>query len=189
MTQKNGGRVSRMGKEDMHVDDMVNFMSLLEPELPITQELDKWGSKYKSQKSHMVKWFYYQPVGGGSGKAFSYTRKVGNESSRVTYERFMNPGGLLWMAEAFGEEQDTLRKAVAAAIEAEKDNYRKRCIAFRKVIPFDRILELFVNPAGWRYDERLLPIIRFDEECNGAPYIDIEHENTLQEILDDEGCL
>lgn len=183
-----------MPKPDIHVLDMVGFMEYLEPVPPVTAEysvtrrLSKIAAEYKArggtQKSHMIGWFAQQPTK-GSG---AYTRRRGNESSRMAYDRFLNHYGLLWMAEAFGESEDALREAMDAAIAAEKIDYRLRCNEFRRIIPFDRIIELFLRPDGWRYDSRIFPLLDFDEET-GAPFVSEEHEDALAEVLRSEHCL
>lgn len=173
-TDKKGS--SSKNKADIHVQDMFYFMSYLQPHPPINNKLDCWGSRYPSQKGHMLGWFESQPIGTNQkAKAFAYERQTGNESSRTAYNRFLNPGGLLWMAEAFGENEDTLRKAVVASVEAEKINYRSRCSAFRKVIPFDRIVELLTHPEGWLYDPSILPMLEFDPQ-SGLPVLKKEFE-------------
>lgn len=177
---------------DVHVDDLVEFMLYLEPEPPITTDYCKrrtWKGKkpvdvalYQSQKAHMCLWFDGQPTQG----AGEYSRSKGNESSRVTYDRFMNPYGLLWMAEAFGESEDRLRVAMEAALN--EKNHRNRCNAFRRIIPFDRLLELFVEPGRWRYDVDVKPLLEFDGETN-APYVPEENDMAFMEILKKEKCI
>lgn len=175
------------GKPDLHVEEMFEVLSMLEPHPPITSELDCWESQYPSQKGHLLDWFLCQPIGGGTGEAFTYTRKKGNESTRTAYNRFMNPGGLLWLAEALGENENTLREAVAAAKKAEEGNFRARCTAFRKVIPFERIVELIKQPKGWLYCPAILPMLDYDEE-NGQPFIKDEYADSPEynKIIDDE---
>ena len=148
--------------DDIHVPEFAEYLNFLEPEPPFTKELDIWGCKYPSQKIHIYDWLECQAktIDG------AYGRKKPNESSKHMYNRFLNPGGLIWIADVLGEGEETLRQATAAAIEAEKTNYRGRCIAFRKVIPWDRILELFSNALKWRYDEKMLPLITFDSTTN-----------------------
>lgn len=175
--KKNSASKNRV---DIHVQDMFNFMSYLQPHPPINSELDCWGSDFPSQKGHMLGWFESQPIGTGhKAKAFAYERQTGNESSRTAYNRFLNPGGLLWMAEVFGESENALRKAVEASVEAEKINYRSRCTAFRKVIPFERIVELLKQPAGWLYDPDIFPMLEFDKE-SGLPSLKKEFEASAE---------
>lgn len=145
-------------KRDMHTDEMCEALSYLEPIPPIVRELDKWGSTYQTQKAHMIAWFATQSTK-GSG---AYSRAKPNESARAAYNRMKNPGGLLWIAAALGEDERALREAAEAASEG--------CKAFRAVIPFDRIMELAEQPKKWRIDKTLLEYIEIDPE-NGWPSI------------------
>lgn len=147
---------------DIHVLEFAKYLSFLEPEPPLTKELDIWGCNQPSQKIHIFDWLEQQTqVSGGA-----YGRTVPNVSSKYMYNHFLNPGGLIWIADVLGESEDRLRNATAAAIEAEKINYRGRCSAFRKVISWDRIMELFSDTGKWRYDEKMLPLITIDPTTN-----------------------
>lgn len=163
---------------DINIYDMIEIMAFMVPEPPVTKEIDLWGTVAKDQKGHMIGWCSSQPT---KGKG-AYSRSKGNESTRTMYNRFLNPGGLLWMAEVLGENEAVLRKAVKAAADAEKVNYRNRCTAFREVIPFDRIMELVDNPDGWMIDKRVLPLLEFDAET-GQPYLREDCEEELERIL------
>ena len=147
--------------EDIHVEKMVDYLVFLDPMPPITKELDKWGSRYQSQKVHMCLWLEWQlEVYHGA-----YGREKPNSSTKTTYNRFQNPGGLLWMAEVLGEEEETLRKAVAAAVEAQekaaKYDGKSRCKAFREVIPWERIGELLDQPEKWHIDPAMKNVVDF----------------------------
>lgn len=133
---------------DLGVEKFACILQYLDPMPPVTKELDKWGSRYPSQKAHMIAWFSSQ-VTTGSG---AYTRKQGNFSSIEAYNRLLNPGALIWIADALGESPEAIQRATEAAIEAEKINYRGRCSAFREVIPWARIDELIHDPPGWKID-------------------------------------
>ena len=167
-----------LNEVDLNIYDMIEIMSFLEPNPPITKALDKWGTVGTDQKGHMLGWCSAQPT---KGKG-AYSRSKGNESTRIMYNRFLNPGGLLWMAEALGAKEQTLRQAVDAAIAAEKTDYRNRCKAFREVISFDDIVDLINEPQGWLIDERIVPLLDFDDET-GQPYLKEECEDALEEIL------
>lgn len=170
-----------MIRGDIHVHDMMEIMSFLEPKPPVTTALDRWSIRDHTQKDHMMWWMYDQPT---ASKGGAYSRRKGNESTRTAYNRFLNPGGLLWMAEALGERKERLIEALKAAIDAEKTNYRLRCIAFRKIIPFERILELLNHPESWRYDKRVKPLLDFDEE--GQPFISDGKEERYMDIVESE---
>ncbi len=77
------------------------------------------------------------------------------------------------MAEVLGEDEETLRKAVEAAIEAEKaarkGDGRSRCAAFRRAIPWPRIIELFHNAKGWMFKPGIKPLVMFG--ASGYPII------------------
>ena len=128
--------------EDMDVLECAKYLSYLEPMPPVTAELDKWKSQYTSQKIHMWRWLEWQTHAYDG----AYGRNKPNFSTKNTYNRLQNPGCLLWMAEVLGEDEAVLRKAVSAAIEAEKGSNKNigksRCAAFREVIPWKRIAEL-----------------------------------------------
>ena len=170
--------------------DCARYFSLLEPMPPVTAELDKWLPKryYKSQKIHMMRWLRGQlEVHGGA-----YGRRMANHSTKVMYNRFQNPGGLLWMAEVLGEDEDTLRRAVAAAVEAEKvaakGDAKSRCAAFRKVIPWERIAELLNDWNSWRFDPRMEPLIVIDDRTE-YPAIAPGKRKKYQAALIDEAQL
>ena len=155
---------------DVHVDTLSLYFSFLEPEPPLTKELDKWGIKqYPSQKIHMVEWLQEQLVTHGG----AYGRTKNNDSSKTMYNRFQNPGGLLWIAEVLGEKEENLRKAFSAAEEAQrtaaKYDGKSRCAAFRSVIPWERICELLQAPENWLYDPQMKDVIEFDK--SGFPSI------------------
>lgn len=76
------------------------------------------------------------------------------------------------MAEGFGVEETALRKAVDAAVEAGKVNYRNRCTAFREVVPFDVVMDAFNNPQGWKLDSYIATLLWYDD--NGFPNISPE---------------
>ena len=59
------------------------------------------------------------------------------------------------MAAVLGADEGKIEKATAAAIEAEKINYRKRCTAFRELFPFEEIMRLMEKPEQWQYDPAL----------------------------------
>ncbi len=138
--------------EDMDVVTCAKYLMFLDPMPPVTAELDEWGSRYPSQKTHMFRWLNWQTqVYKGD-----YGRSKPNHSTKTTYNRFQNPGGLLWMAEALGEDEAVVRQAISAAKEAEKKaakgDGKSRCKAFREVIPWERIGELLDKPEKWRID-------------------------------------
>lgn len=141
---------------DLSVDKFAYILQMLDPWPCVTLELVEESKYHKSQKQHMVGWFYSQSTTGEKG----FKRKKANTSSKETYNKLMSAKAMLWIAEALGEQEETLRKAYQAAEDAQKINYRGRCTAFRSVIPWDRIDELLHDPKGWRLDPALKGIIK-----------------------------
>lgn len=131
--------------KDIPVSGFAETMTILEKDLPVTNTYGRPGpgAWYTCQKEHMIDWFLSQQTN-GAGK---YTRKTPNQSSRAAYNHLVCLGALIWMAEALGEDPKILREAAAAATAV--TGVRAQCAAFRKLIPFDRILELYQSPEGW----------------------------------------
>ena len=94
------------------------------------------GVTYDYEQLHMCVWFSGQ-VTLGKG---NYSRRVPNHSSKVTYNRLLNPYSLLWICTVLGEDTDIIRKA-ADEMES-KDSFAGKCGVVRKYVPFSRIFEL-----------------------------------------------
>lgn len=167
---------------DIDVMAFARYLSFLEPMPPITKTLDQWGSSYPSQKIHVCDWLSHQSMEGGKG---AYSRAKANCSAKAMYNRFLNPGGLLWIAEALGEGERVLRAAVEAAIRAEAVDYRARCKAFRSVLPWGRIMELLADYEQWRYDAKIAPLLALDYKT-GLPIIKDGCRAKYQKIIDRE---
>ena len=131
---------------DISVEKLAIIFEFLDPMPPVTSELVPSTKRRKNQKGHMYWWFLSQNT---TGKG-AYSRIRGNNSSESTYNRLQTAKGMLWIAEALGEDETALRQAFTAA-EAE-DNARAACAAFREVIPWERISALIHDPSGWRID-------------------------------------
>lgn len=99
----------------------------------VHDSLDKTG---RTEREHMVEWFRANETK-GSG---SYSRESPNKSARRCYNSLMNAGSLLWIAEAVGMDELTVRQAYEAAIAA--GDYRRACGAIRKIITWDMIYAL-----------------------------------------------
>lgn len=69
----------------------------------------------------MVEWFRANETK-GSG---SYSREIPNKSARRCYNSLMNEASLLWIAEAVGVDELTVRQAFEAAVAA--SDYRREC--------------------------------------------------------------
>lgn len=93
---------------------------------------DKTGS---TEREHMVDWFQKNETLGSS----SYSRKSPNKSACICYNRLMNAASLLWIAEAVGVDESTIKQAYEAAVAA--GDYRRACSAIRKIIPWDMIYD------------------------------------------------
>lgn len=165
---------------DINVVECSKMLLLLDPVPPVTVRLDKWGSPYTSQKEHMCRWLNDQT------KVFkgAYGRENSNTSTRTAYNRFMNPGGLLWLAEVLGEKETNLKAAIEAAVKEEKKNVRGRCAAFREVISFGRILYLYNSPEAWLYDPKLKRYLQLNPA--GIPEIIPEKRKQALKIIEKE---
>lgn len=166
---------------DIDVMELARCLLLLEPLPPITQELDRWGSHYPSQKVHICEWLNSQAIVSKG----AYGREKANSSAKAMYNRFLNPGGLLWIAEVLGERESILRAAADAAIKAERRDYRERCKAFRAVIKWERIMQLYSDYENWLYDPKLLPMIALDYKTQ-MPVIKEGYRLKFQKILEKE---
>ncbi|WP_232715209.1 hypothetical protein [Gordonia metallireducens] len=105
---------------------------------PITDAFEAGGNGrawYTSQQEHLAGWLY------GYNGPGAYNRANPSTSSKSFYNRFRCAAGLLWLAEALGEDEIQLRNGVNAIRNA-GSNPSSQCGAFRKVVPWTRILEL-----------------------------------------------
>ena len=94
---------------------------------------DKTG---RTEREHMVSWFRANETK-GSGH---YSRQNPNQSARRCYNSLLNAASLLWIAEAVGIDELTVRRAYEAAVAA--GDYRRACGAIRKIITWDMIYAL-----------------------------------------------
>lgn len=154
-----------MKKGDISVNEFTEMLLYLEPHPALTERLHRWRKPYTSEKAHMCLWFGSQETT-GSG---NYTRSAPNSSARITYDRLLCPGAMLWIAEVLGEGPDRLHAAAQAARVAEKKNWRDRGNGFREVIPFDRIYQLYQHPERWIYDKQLASYMRFGDDGYPIP--------------------
>ena len=90
---------------------------------------------YRSQKEHLCGWFA-EISGPGA-----YNRQSRNWDVKAAYNHFQCTAGLLWLAEALGEDPNTVREAVEAAQRAPRRG-GSQCAAVRRVIPWERVEEL-----------------------------------------------
>ena len=129
---------------DMPIQSLLDAILSLDPFPPLTvetslahPELELGLAKYPSQKAGAIKWL----------QGLIKRKKT---SGREAYNEKRNLLCLLWLAEALGETQGTLKKAIDTAMAC--NTMPERCEAFRKIIPFDRIKALVEKPKRWRID-------------------------------------
>ncbi|MDO4990808.1 MAG: ASCH domain-containing protein [Eubacteriales bacterium] len=129
---------------DMPVQSLLDAILSLDPFPPTTvdtsrahPEFELGLARYPSQKVGAVKWL----------QGLIKRKKT---SGREAYNEKQNLLCLLWLAEALGEGQNILIKAIENAMAY--NTMPERCEAFRLVIPFNRIKELVDNIGGWRID-------------------------------------
>ena len=129
---------------DMPIQNLLNAILGLDPFPPLTVEISQAHpeleiglARYPSQKAGAIKWL----------QGLINRKKT---SGRAAYNEKRNLLCLLWLAEALGETQVTLKKAIETAMVC--NTMPERCEAYRKVIPFDRIKSLTEEPQGWRVD-------------------------------------
>lgn len=126
---------------DFDVLDFSRMLARLPEHTPISDGFENTnpqerGAWYSSQRQHMVGWFQAQATK-GSG---AYSRDEPNRSARRTWQRLATPGGMIWIAEALGVPNETVKRAVDdARSEPEK---RRRCGIIRKHIPWETIASL-----------------------------------------------
>ena len=89
---------------------------------------------WTSQQEHVVGWL--QELDGPG----AYDRSSRGLGARHAYTHFQCAPGLLWIAEALGEDAKTV--ATASNTAAGADRPATQCAAIRKVIPWSRIQEL-----------------------------------------------
>lgn len=104
-------------------------------------------SKWKSQREHLDGWLSEY------GEPGYYRRQHPGKDAQFFYNHFKCAAGLLWLAEALGEEPARLREAVIR-VDAAGPNLARQCGALRSVIPWSRIAELLSalpTASGTRY--------------------------------------
>ena len=124
-------------KDDIDVLDFARMISMLPRQTPITDCFDKnYGQKenrwWSCQREHLTAWCLGQPTKGVKG----FERRKPNDSARTMYNYLACPAALLWLAEALGEDEQTLNTCVEG---------KPLCSEFRNLITFNRILELMKN--------------------------------------------
>lgn len=119
---------------------------------------------YAHQKEHLLGWL------GEYHTAGAYDRQHPREDARSFYNRFQCVAGLLWLAEALGEDAATLKRAISE-VDLAGRNPAAQCGAFRRIIPWTRVAELIVaaqSPALRSPDASLISALA--EEVRHAPF-------------------
>lgn len=104
---------------------------------------------YSSQHQHLAGWLseYNGPV--------PTTARTPSTSSKHFYNHFRCAAGLVWLAEALGEDELVLRAGVEA-IRGAGPNPSPQCAAFRRVVSWARIVELLaLQPEEPQRDQAL----------------------------------
>lgn len=152
---------------DIDIMEMVRVFTYLDPKPEIAMRLDRWGVRhYPHQKAHCMEWFTSQAQGHRIGRG--EVREVEtNQSGRLCYNRLKNTGMLVWISSVFGVDESLIEKAVTATAPYQKrTELQASSIAFRKVIPFDTIIEGYNNPSKWKYDPAMKDYLVFDDAGN-----------------------
>ncbi len=123
----------------MKVPELLNIIEKLQAAKPVTdayEPLRRYSSVwYSSQKEHLLGfWGQYNTPG-------AYNRKHTDRDAKFAYNHLRCAPGLLWLAEALGEERTVLERGIAAINEA-GPNLSSQCAAFRKIVPWSRIESL-----------------------------------------------
>lgn len=133
----------RLGAQlpDIRCREFSDFLSTKKDHYPysdryIAEVHDSPDKTGRTEREHMVVWFRANETK-GSG---SYSRETPNRSARRCYNSLMNAASLLWIAEAVGVDELTVRRAFEAAVAA--GDYRRACGAIRKIITWDMIYAL-----------------------------------------------
>ncbi|MCK0517649.1 hypothetical protein [Williamsia sp. DF01-3] len=132
-----------MTKSAMSAEQLRKIVVSLSERCPVTDDYERrhnlgaFGGHvwYKSQKEHVEGW-----LGQYNSPGF-YNRQSFDRDARFFYTHFKCAAGLLWLAEALGEDPKTVGRAVSA-VEAAGKNPASQCGALRRIISWQRIEEL-----------------------------------------------
>lgn len=100
----------------------------------------KPSSGWTNQKEHLIGWF--SEISGPG----AYNRQSRTWTAKEAYNHFQCAPGLLWLAEALGEDPATITKALEAVKAARRA--ASQCAALRRVIPWERVEELIYSSLG-----------------------------------------
>lgn len=127
--------VRPVGENDMDTVDMAMVFACVVYDPMDVEACRTLGMDYDYEHHHMAQWFSGQ-VNLGEGK---YSRKIPNLSARTTYNRLTDPNAFLWIAIVMGIHEDLINKACREMQAG--TTYSAKCGIFRKIIPFDMILD------------------------------------------------
>lgn len=128
------------GMGDLGIEQLLTTVKQLPHSLPLTDLYHRPHGKrptvwYEHQKEHLTGWLSeYQGAG-------AYGRSGTRDSSEFFYNHFQCWQGLLWLVEALGEDLETLQRAADAVLQSGKHS-ASQCAAFRRVIPWSRVVIL-----------------------------------------------
>lgn len=123
---------------DISVFDLRDVILRLPTAQPITDDYESGATRsvwYSSQQEHLAGWLSEY---NGPG---AYNRANPSTSSKHFYNHFRCAAGLVWLAEALGED-DLVLSAGVEAIRSAGSNPSSQCAAFRRAVPWARIVEL-----------------------------------------------
>ncbi|MER5838489.1 hypothetical protein ACIQYW_18865 [Rhodococcus erythropolis] len=123
----------------MELAQLVTVIDSLQAAQPVTDAFEPRSRDsavwYSSQKEHLLGfWGEYNTPG-------AYNRKHTDRDAKFAYNHLRCAPGLLWLAEALGEERAVLERGIDA-IKSAGPNYSSQCAAFRKIVPWSRIESL-----------------------------------------------
>lgn len=136
----------KVSSGDTHVRELRRLIGELPSAQPLTDDFEQrhaaagrnWTG---AQKEHLIGWLGEYDTRG------AYGRKHPSTSSRTFYNHFRCMPGLLWLAEALGEDRTALKRAIAQ-VELGSSNPSTQCAAFRAEVPWSRIVELIAARQG-----------------------------------------
>lgn len=159
MAESRTGRLGRGDCSDWSAQAFAEILVCLDAHYPMSdgygeahRNRERHEPWYRSQREHIVVWL--REIDGPG----AYDRKTRGLGAKHFYQHFQCAQGLLWVAEALGEDPLVVQRAADAAGGVGRP--ATRCAAIRKVIPWSRIVELTVLLEGTRSIERSSRIVR-----------------------------
>lgn len=125
---------------DVSTVDLRKIVGSLDLRQPVTDEYERRTSAAGrnangNQKAHLDGWL------AGYNSPGAYNRKNPSSSGKAFYNHFRCAPGLMWLAEALGEDPEVLR-AATARVDESFGNPSSEAAAFRAVVPWRRIISL-----------------------------------------------